>query len=124
MTAVGSDSQEFFVLTETLSVKTVFEVPEKGDHSEKGRGCTVYGPKPPSQKIRLTPESFVKCEALCYRGGAKQLLTGVLEAIKAMMKQRNVRIAIQHDFFLGHSAAARTVNANKAWGAGMSECEV
>ncbi|GFX16245.1 hypothetical protein TNCV_4704991 [Trichonephila clavipes] len=32
-------------------------------------------PKPLSQKIRLSPESFEKCEALRYRGGAKHLLT-------------------------------------------------
>ncbi|GFV22206.1 hypothetical protein TNCV_2674481 [Trichonephila clavipes] len=35
----------------------------------------VHDPKPPTQKIRLTSESFEKCEALRYRGGAKHLST-------------------------------------------------
>ncbi|GFT02361.1 hypothetical protein TNCV_4625051 [Trichonephila clavipes] len=33
----------------------------------------VHGPKSPSQKIRLTAESFEKCEVLRYRGRAKHL---------------------------------------------------
>ncbi|GFX48168.1 uncharacterized protein TNCV_4115031 [Trichonephila clavipes] len=35
----------------------------------------VHGPKPLSQKIRLTPDSFEKSEGLRYHEGSKHLLT-------------------------------------------------
>ncbi|GFU12786.1 hypothetical protein TNCV_5047361 [Trichonephila clavipes] len=41
----------------------------------------MHCPKPPSQKIELTSESFQKCEALCYRGGAKHLLAACLRRL-------------------------------------------
>ncbi|GFU67268.1 hypothetical protein TNCV_1851891, partial [Trichonephila clavipes] len=50
----------FFVVTETLPTKAVFEVLERWKSQERGRVCMMHGPKPPSQKIRFTPELFEK----------------------------------------------------------------
>ncbi|GFX40020.1 hypothetical protein TNCV_2273041 [Trichonephila clavipes] len=48
------------------------------------RGSMMFGRKPLSQKIRLTPESFEKWEALRYREGAKHLLTACRTVYFAM----------------------------------------
>ncbi|GFW76243.1 hypothetical protein TNCV_3800781 [Trichonephila clavipes] len=58
-----------------LPTYTVFEVPENWKTLGERSGCMVHGPRPLSQQIRLTLESFEKCEALRYRGEAKHLLT-------------------------------------------------
>ncbi|GFX80656.1 hypothetical protein TNCV_499231 [Trichonephila clavipes] len=52
----------------------------------------VHGPKPPSQKIRLTPESFEKCEALRYREGAKHLLAACGTVCFAMLFGASVEL--------------------------------
>ncbi|GFV80471.1 hypothetical protein TNCV_2150051 [Trichonephila clavipes] len=70
---------------------TMFDVPEK---VEIAQSCMVHGPQPRSQKIRLTPESFQKCEALRYRVGAKQLLTACRVVCFAMFFGPTVELRI------------------------------
>ncbi|GFU63417.1 hypothetical protein TNCV_44631 [Trichonephila clavipes] len=52
----------------------------------------VQGPKPPRQKIRLTPELFEKCETLCFRGGAKHLLIACQAVCLAMLFGASVQL--------------------------------
>ncbi|GFY08024.1 hypothetical protein TNCV_2580561 [Trichonephila clavipes] len=59
---------------------------------EQGRACMVHGPKPSSQKIRLSPESFEKCEVLRYRGRAKHLLTAYRTVCFAMLFGASVEL--------------------------------
>ncbi|GFX73618.1 hypothetical protein TNCV_1263871 [Trichonephila clavipes] len=54
----------------------------------------VQDPKPLSRKIRLTPKSFEKCEELCYRGGAKHLLTACGTVCFAMLFRDSVELRI------------------------------
>ncbi|GFT13102.1 hypothetical protein TNCV_431941 [Trichonephila clavipes] len=43
-----------------------------------------------------------------------------LKAFKDEIVQRDMRIAIQHDFWFGHSAAAPVANVSKTWSVGVT----
>ncbi|GFV13010.1 hypothetical protein TNCV_3175451 [Trichonephila clavipes] len=43
-----------------------------------------------------------------------------VESFEDVMEQRDGRIMIKHDFWLGHLQAATVANVSKAWGAGTA----
>ncbi|GFU25965.1 hypothetical protein TNCV_5104621 [Trichonephila clavipes] len=95
--AAWLDSQEFTAaFTSSLSLKRFPPRLYRKRRKLLGARLGLHGPKPPSQKIRLTPETFEKCEALRYSGGVKHLLTACRPVCFAMLFGASVELRSRH----------------------------